>query len=114
MKKSYNFLSGRPFIRLDNNEVKIIREAMRICDEGNTFARKIYKGCEGEEIYEQGSEFSMTKIYLCSILSKGRIYYYKKRKQYYENFSKWKKATHEAYKRKGNLPVFDLKNGRII
>lgn len=113
MKKSYSSLAGRHFIRLDNNEVKTIRKAMKICDEGAEFYRKTFE-CEEEYFGKQQRYFSRAKMYLSFVLSEGSLYYYKKRKKYMENFSKWKKTTYEAHKRKGNLPVFDLKNGRII
>ncbi|MBA7591527.1 hypothetical protein ES708_33686 [subsurface metagenome] len=86
--------------------------AIKICDEGDKFAREL---CEDmEEFYEQGRAFRTVKTDLYFILSKGRIYYYKKREQYKENYSKWCKATRKAWKEKGNLPVFDLKKGRMI
>ncbi|MBA7587257.1 hypothetical protein ES708_29279 [subsurface metagenome] len=91
MKKSYNFLSGCPFIKLNNNEVKIIREALKICDEGAEFARKIYK--DEEFIYEQWTDFRRAKMYLHFVLSRGRIYYYKKRERAIENFSKYMRTV---------------------
>ncbi|GAH42975.1 unnamed protein product [marine sediment metagenome] len=81
MKKSYNFLSGCPFIKLDNNEVKIIRDAIKICDEGDKFYRKTFE-CEEEYFGKQQRYFSRAKMYLSFVLSEGSLYYWKKRKKY--------------------------------
>lgn len=111
MKKSYNVFSKLPFIKLSDKEVKVIEEAIKICDKGDKFAWEV---CEGEEFENQRSDFAWAKIYLNNILVDGNLDYYQKKIKYLDNFEKWNKATHEAWKRKGNLPVFDLKNGRII
>jgi len=87
MKKSYNFLSKLPFIRLDNNEVKVIKEAIKICDEGRKLA--LEKSNEYELFEKQERDFSWARMYLDSVLAKSRIYYYKKRLRGIENFSRY-------------------------
>lgn len=118
MKKSYNVFLKLPFIKLSDKEVKVIEEAIKICDRGNKFGLKLWwnksEEKEFEEIRKQRGDFQWGKIYLNNILEGGNLDHYQKKKKYLENFSKWKKATYEAYERKGNLPIFDLKNGRII
>jgi len=96
MRKSYNFLSRLPFIKLNNNEVKIIKEAMKICDEGDKFA---YKICKGEEFHEQRRSFRQAKMYLYFVLSESRIYYYKKREKAIENWSNYMRKVHKPGKR---------------
>lgn len=111
MKKSYNVFLKLPFIKLSDKEVKVIEEAIKICDKGDKFAWKV---CEGEEFEKQRSDFAWGKIYLNNILEGGNLDHYQKKMKYLENYSKWVKATHKAWKGKGNLPVFDLENGKII
>lgn len=103
MKKSYNSLKKRPFIELDNNEVKIIRKALKICDEGDKFARKIYEGLncdefykQGDEFYEQGEDFRSAKMYLSFVLCGGSLYYWKKRKKGMENYSRYMRTVHKS------------------
>jgi len=98
MKKAYNLFSELPFIKLDNNEVRVIEEALKICDRGFEFALKF---CEVKEFEEQRRDFAWGRINLNNILARGNYHYYKKRKQYYENYSKYMRTVH-GLKRKLN------------
>ena len=107
MKKAYNFPSGLPCIKLNNDEIKVIEKVIKICDEGDklrlSLKWKVNEVDELKDVYEQGRDFGMAKICLNDVLARGNLYYYKERKRYMENYSKWMKATHKAWKEKGTL-----------
>lgn len=93
MKKAYNIFSELPFIKLDNNEVKVIEEALEICNRGHEFALRFYR-----EFEKQRRDFAWGKIYLNNILARGNYYYYKKRKKAIENYSKYMRTVHSSNK----------------
>jgi len=99
MKEAYNLFSELPFIELDKNEVKVIEEAIEICDKGNKFTYKISKG---EDFFvKQMLDFQRAKHCLNVVLAGGNYYYYKKRKQAIESYSKYMRSVH--------LPIKKLK-----
>ncbi len=94
MKEAYNLFSELPVIELDENEVKVIEEAIEICKFGQKFA---LESCE--ELGGIRQDFAMGKIYLDSILAKGNYCYYKKRKQAIESYSKYMRTVHPPIKK---------------
>ncbi|MBA7582307.1 hypothetical protein ES708_24235 [subsurface metagenome] len=97
MKKAYNPYSKLPFIELDDNEVRVIEKALKICDGGDKFA---YKICEEDEFHEQRRDFRRAKMYLHFVLSRGNLHYYKERERARENWSKYMRSVRRSWRRK--------------
>lgn len=97
MKESYNPYSKLPsFIELDDNEVRVIEEALKICDRGFKFIQKI---CGEDEFHRQWTDFRHGRSELKNILAGGNLHYYKERKRGMENWTKYMKGVHECWER---------------
>jgi hypothetical protein len=100
MKKAIDFLSGDPFIKLNNDEVRTIKEAIKICHRGDKLAPQFL--CETEEegarevIYKQWIYYRRAGMYLNFVLSKSRIYYIRKGKRDMENYSNYMRTVHKS------------------
>jgi len=96
MKKAIDFLSGEPFIKLNSDEVRTIKEAIKICHRGDKLAPQFLCETESELIYKQWIYYGRAGMYLNFILSKSRIYYIRKGKRDMENYSNYMRTVHKS------------------
>ena len=95
MKKAIDFLSGEPFIKLNSDEVRTIKEAIKICHRGDKLAPQFFCETESELIYKQWMNYGRAGMYLNFILSKSRIYYRRKCYRGAKNYSNYMRTVHK-------------------